>query len=403
MKTTRLLNSCFLRQFCGKHILSLSINRVRQVSFIAFCVYSMVTHAQSAEGAPDELQALSCDIHKAGESIRQQKLVVPKTLYHFGEKSVLLKNAKNNGIRQSDWNTYIMGDKGRFSLKPFRRGFYGGSTTNDIIYYYYAMPHADDDRNGGRSKLPRNWLTSFTLKDECRHPSKVASLFGLPEDQVFQNWFATTSNKQGFETIQEFAKECFIGAYFNDETVETTSSRSKLHRCEMIMEHYLVERDIKIVLDTANSRSFYIRDRSCIDSMSASPQDILNILSDERTKLLFTSKCSSYENPTYYSDGGAYFIYLIMSAVSDLRGNLPAQTIDKLLESTQIASDDSHHFKKIAPDFLLALKRCQTADKVDEFNLVLDAIIEKGFPRNIDPGLGSRFRTICNGVNGPTP
>jgi hypothetical protein len=174
------------------------------------------------QGAPEDLQALSCRASEVGDAIRQGKLVVPKTLYHFGGKSSLLKNVENNGILESDWDNHIMSGKSRFDLKPFRRGFYGGADTNDISLYSFVKP--DDYPFNKSARLEWSWLTKFTLRDECRTPDRVTTLVGLPKNPVFQNWFLKTLNKEGFQSVQAIADVCFVGDDFNPDTVEETSS-----------------------------------------------------------------------------------------------------------------------------------------------------------------------------------
>lgn len=344
------------------------------------------------KGAPADLQALSCSALEVGESIRRGQAVVPKTLYHFGTKSSLLKYAKNNGISQSDWDNYIMSGKGRFSLKPFRRGFYGGADTNDISFYSSVVP--DDFRYNKAAKITHNWLTNFTLKDECRNPEKVVTFVGLPKNPVFQKWFNATKNKEEFQSVQAVAEVCFIGDEFNPETVESIYSQYELRPCERLLNNFLVEIDAKIVHDSENSRSFYIRDRSCIDSMSALPQEILQMFSEDKTRFLYTTQCPSELNPTSGPTGGDYLLFLILSAINDLRGNVEAQMLDALIQASQEAPADAYNFRNNAPDVLGALKRCQAKKNINEFNVILDGFLAKGY-QILSRELAVKFRPLC--------
>jgi hypothetical protein len=124
------------------------------------------------------------------------------------------------------------------------------------------------------------------------------------------------------------------------------TSHKELHPCEKILNDFLVDTGAKIVQDNGNSRSFYIRDRSCIESMSGSSQEILQIFSDEKSRFLFGTKCPSDLNPTGQPSGGDYFLFLIVSAISDLRGNVEAQIVANLLQASRIATADAYNFKK---------------------------------------------------------
>ena len=65
----------------------------------------------------------------------EESKIPPKVLYHYGQKKFLLEDEAAGNIPQKAWDDFIMGDAGRYQLRPFRRGLYGGETLEGVETY----------------------------------------------------------------------------------------------------------------------------------------------------------------------------------------------------------------------------------------------------------------------------
>jgi hypothetical protein len=209
-------------------------------------------------GRPDRLPLavepvhLDCRVEQTAALIAQKKRLPSSVLFHYGQRDVLNYDVAADTVPEEAWNDFIMGEKTRFHLKPFRRGLYGTETLEDA------------DRFGGakEGKL-YNGLIAIVLNPACLKVDRVETLLGLPENPRFRQWYE--SKKFSF-SFRDWSRMCF------DAEGNPVDSQFKLYdsekldqtTCESTVEQHYNDLNIAFVQDTVISRSWAIRDRSCI-------------------------------------------------------------------------------------------------------------------------------------------
>lgn len=200
-----------------------------------------------------------CNISNLATEIHEGERTPAKKIYHFGRKEILFRNINAHTVPLEDWNEFIMGQGTRFSLKSFRRGLYGTEFLEDADKY-------------GSSKF--NWAMEIVLKDSCLSPEKISTLEHLSEQTVFRKWFERKNRdpKSGLnESWKEWIKVCFLSSGQPDPTrfsLYESSEPQEQNICEKVVEEYWNEMGIKILQDTLENRSWYIRDRNCIEDIN---------------------------------------------------------------------------------------------------------------------------------------
>ena len=278
----------------------------------------------------------------------------PKVLYHVGQKKHLLENERNGEISQDVWDDFIMGRKTRFGLVPYRRGFYGASKFEVLEMYgnaYYGTEGA---------KVP--WALKFTLKDECRTQDAASD---LATDPAYLSWLLQNSTsllKNADFCLNAKAESCrdiIIG------TQPIANGREE-NVCDDLLQEFLTERNVRVVRDSEWEASWYVRDRSCIEKMDASPNTMLEMLADaawdwDSRRDRYSFKVNGY---------GTFGFDLLLRALAESRA--PASdTLERLREKlagSDIRADDSlrspQWLKSAGPAAIDAFRRCQKAAKM---------------------------------------
>lgn len=240
--------------------------------------------------------------------------VVPPALYHFGKRDLLEMNAKENNIPKDAWDNSIMGEVNRrFKIQPIRRGLYG---THEIETNSFYSPGSYD------------WMMEIRIKPECRKPGKVVSLARLQDDPRFEKWITSTGGLP--LTTAGFRNEC-------NQTTDYMNVYEKAE-CREIAERFLKEADIKVIQDHIINRSFYIRDRNCVEGIRAKPADVVRIFAENPS--LWIKSCSAYDfYGSYYRFTPLLYKVLVHEDLSDV----DEDTLDQLLNNTKLlnAGDDS--------------------------------------------------------------
>jgi hypothetical protein len=195
-----------------------------------------------------------CDSREVAAEIHAGTKVPRGTIYHYGKKEILVTDIAEGNIPQSDWDDYIMGEKTRFKLKRFRRGFYG-------------TEYAEDADRFGDSTY--NWLVKITLNPECLVSSRVTSLVYLSKSELFQKWYGSKSYVSSFE---KYKTACFDSEgnpgykAFNNYKNPSETADFKESECERVIADYYEDQKFAFVHDHAGDlvRSWAIRDRDCI-------------------------------------------------------------------------------------------------------------------------------------------
>lgn len=265
------------------------------------------------------------------QHIHQGKDVVPKAIYHFGKKTSMEENIKARSIPKAAWDKFIMGDKTTYPLQPNRRGLYG---TAGIDTNHYGSKND-------------SWMIEVHIKEECRKPQNVVSIENLPKSPRFLQWFETQSNaKKLFATPQDFAKKCFHG---NGEPHGGFHGKFSDPNCERLIDFYLENSNVKVIQDHLISKSFYIRDRNCIENILGTPEEIVAIAL--KREFLWMTLCAS--------KGAKDFAIIVEQALRESREVYPQATIDSLIQNYKLAGIDA--------STLHAYLRCQKKNKLSEF------------------------------------
>lgn len=273
----------------------------------------------------------------------------PKKLIHLGDKAVLLKNAKLGNVSQEDWDLYIMGTKSRYGLAPYRRGLYGGTNFDELEKYgtiYF-----------GQKKVP--WLMEISIKEECRQHKAYSSLH---EDPRFAEWVMVNINEligKAMECLHpeivEVIGDC--GQLLQGNVIANGEPESK---CDKWMQRYLDEASSRVVKDNAEFDSWYIRDRSCIENIQASPKTVLNTLLLANWDL--KSRTSGWSGTTG-AYGGAIFSMLLGSLSED--HSVSAEIIADLRAKAEHSD--------ISPTFLAESPEAKNLWIKREVSILLDA------------------------------
>lgn len=245
-----------------------------------------------ANDAYQQTKALACEIADIAHAINDGKHVVPKLIYHFGKEEHVKENVKAGTISKEIWDKFVMGEVTRFKLQPLRRGLYGtgGIATNSF----------------GSKAHPS--LMEIQIKDECRKPESVVSFFNLDKSEPFKKWFGKLKSEDlplTIKSLSQFSTKCFYGpefGYLSGKPKGSFTNGFSEIDCAAIVEKYLTENDIKILLDHEIQQSFYIRDRNCIETLrGGSPNDVFDMAL--RNDLLWLNRCGySGGKPTFMSE-----------------------------------------------------------------------------------------------------
>lgn len=184
--------------------------------------------------------------------------IPPKVLYHVGGKATLQRDEGN--VPEADWNKFIMGTT-RFKSAPFRRGLYGGEEFAPIDSY---ATNKDED-------FP--WGMSIYLKEECRQEAAVSD---LKEDPKFGQWVVANVAR-----ILRFKDECLNleASDCSNLFYHTGMNGGRGNECDKLAADFFQAKRIRVVKDVVPG-AWYIRDRSCIEAIRTSGDEMLRTLTE---------------------------------------------------------------------------------------------------------------------------
>ncbi|MGZ3713526.1 MAG: hypothetical protein ACXVBE_17305, partial [Bdellovibrionota bacterium] len=186
-----------------------------------------------------------------------------------------------------------------------------------------------------------SWLMEITVKDECRRASGLITFPELTEQKLFIDWFLQKNTKQD---LQKFTSECmgWTSDYYRVFQTE---------RCQDIVQTFLQEKDVKVLQDAASQKSFYLRDRNCIESIRATPLQILEMHGD-RPELWITS-CNEYAQPTRGD--------ILLRALYEVEQPVDAGLMERLKLNLRLVAAASDFYKlwpSMLSEALKAHERC---------------------------------------------
>ncbi|HUP57304.1 MAG TPA: hypothetical protein VM598_07630 [Bdellovibrionota bacterium] len=187
----------------------------------------------------------------------------PAVLYHYGHQGHLLEDAALDTVPESAWYCCVMGLSTSFGLKPFRRGLYG------VSHPAYASFFGDQYVSRA-DKTP--WLMAIHLDPACRAQGAVAGIRSLPTNPAFRRWLAEARGAE-FATVEDYARTCVPPG-----SLQFTAGSLPETDCERTVARFLDEGGIRVVVDDAWEKSWYVRDRSCITRIDGSAEEVLRMM-----------------------------------------------------------------------------------------------------------------------------
>lgn len=278
----------------------------------------------------------------------------PAVLYHVGEKSVLEANGKAGTIPEAAWNEFVMGEKTTWGLAPYRRGLYGSDNLDGLEFYANHLT--------GSTKKP--WLMTIQVKEECRRPETSTSLY---LDDRYGAWVISHINE-----MLPAALSCLHPEYDTCNALLVGNIAHTLDEnkpCDIWVKRFLEENKIRVVQDTPWLDSWYLRDRTCIQSIRATPQDLLMALAqakwDQQTRTLTKSNLTN----------GSGFIRLLVEGLHDLeKASDELAMIQAKAEKSDIDSsrgkpepEQKLWVKEAVPDLIGGFRRCEAQGKLPAF------------------------------------
>lgn len=280
----------------------------------------------------EQSKKLDCEVRKVAEKIRSGNAIVPKAIYHFGKRKLLDEDIAAGNIPQQAWDEFIMGGKTRYELAENRRGLYG------------SVGIDQNDFGGGEFDA----LMEIRIKDSCRSPENVVSMTDLPQSDRFKKWFGLLpAKKKVFNTVSSFENRCFREG---DPITDYRGTFGPKQDCADFVSAYLNDSKAKVIQDFAISKSFYIRDRTCIESLRGTPKEIIEIAS--RNDLLFLAPCGN--------SGVKDFARIIYRSLVEEKVDPAAPVLQKIGANLKLAGQDSQ--------MLESYRKCAQTGHLDRFN-----------------------------------
>lgn len=283
---------------------------------------------------------------------------VPREIYHVGQKPYLLEDSRLGTIPDDVWEKQIMGRGTTFGLVPYRRGLYGGENFDNLDLYANSYVGS---RNG-KPTVP--WVMKIVIKPECREPRAVTD---LATDERFVGWLAANVN----DLVRDASFCLNAGAKHCGELIVGTqpiANGQEENACDDVLQKFMKDVNPRVVKDSAWEKSWYLRDRACIEKLDASPAAVLEILADagwDRESRLHHSGTT----------GGAYAtgtFAILVGALADAAA-VPPQILAKLRAKTaasdirELGADSRLWIREAGPALIDAYARCETGEKRAEF------------------------------------
>lgn len=203
--------------------------------------------------------------------IDKSRFLPPERIYHYGSFQTLIQNANSHSIKENVWNNFIRG-KGRSNLNEYRSGFYGCRTPAQCEVY------------GNLTPGQKPWLNIIKIKRQCRDDVQLPNY--LYQDDKFTHWYKNKASKNDL-TLNDFIKRC-------QNSFQLTRVGPNENVCDKIVSSYFNQSNVGIVLDEAmpdakkpqlayqEMNSWYIKDRLCIETVDGQPNEILQLLSEDK-------------------------------------------------------------------------------------------------------------------------
>ncbi len=286
---------------------------------VIFLIHSVLFLSFTDAGLFEDIKKLNKPHNEIQKKIIEQHVILPQKLFRGDSNPErFIKKDKTNGrslLDEEAFNKRFMSSENN-PISKTRRGAYATGSLRTNHYY--------------------GWLVEFQIKEQYRHPKHVASVVALPMDPRFKEWFdqknAINRFSQNapklFQTAEEFSdvfktfclfdrgeneprREFSQFAWVFEGSAETEEAlnfyidafrqagldlhqddlRKRISWCDDVASSFLDEYQIKFVLDEMESfypaEAFYIRDPQCIEKVTSTPEEWLELLTSVDYQPLF--------------------------------------------------------------------------------------------------------------------
>lgn len=303
--------------------------------FILLFLFSFKNYALASDCLVDndvllanaELLRLSCLSQDISKAVLDKEKVVPSMIYNYGKRKHLDVDIKEKNVPLDAWTNGVMAPgTGLWKLNSSRRGLYG---TSGLDTNWYA---------GGPNE--NNWLMQIKIKEECRDPARVFDLSLLDKDTRFIEWFDNLKSKK--MTRHDFFSQCKLDEInFSNEI------------CDEIVNQFLNDKKISVVHDHLELKSFYIRDRDCIETIKGTEEDWFNIFADQPN--LWVMRCNGGKRSKIHA--------ILLQALALAPGKIPRAK--ELLENVKLMGPGKQDLIDILTESIKARVRCEEKDSND--------------------------------------
>ncbi|MGZ6470022.1 MAG: hypothetical protein ACXWRZ_02610 [Bdellovibrio sp.] len=273
-----------------------------------------------------------------------EKYILPPYLIHAGDKKVLMEDIRQKGVSQDVWDKFIMSGNGNFDgLPDFRRGLYGVVPEDLSRISLYG----EDQWHKGKE----NWAMIIHIKPECR--KNVVENYQMIYDDLkviddpFTLWLM--GKNRTITLSPETIKYCTVSGMdkfwnvspFYGLNTATPEQKKRSQICGGVIQSYFNETKAKIVNDPVNGEvgdysSWAIRDRSCIEKITGTPEDLFQgLILGKLNKNVIPEFFGDHVKP---SNRPWVNLYLMINIFSEAPGFLKANW-KKVLRKFMIETD----------------------------------------------------------------
>lgn len=249
-------------------------------------------------------------------------------LFHSGARAHMDTDIREGNVPLKAWNEFIMG-KTNFDLPDYRKGLYGAEALAGTGLYslYRAL-------SGGEP-----WVMVVKVKKECLEGNALYSeeynLSAKKEAKGrFHRWYHRNRAK-----YRHLEKDCWheskeefgyweTGALYSLNEADAETKRLTL-LCTPVLKDFLDADGVKVFFDAVNDDSWGIRDRSCIEEITGTPDQLLTRILENRIgdpgESFIENFYGSYGKPgLYYGGNTVLFLGVAAETTALTPGTAPA-------------------------------------------------------------------------------
>lgn len=257
-----------------------------------------------------------------------------KRLFHAGDRASLNQYIQARTIPQNIWDNVIFGSNDSY-LQEYRKGLYGAEAMGgSSLYGTYQIL-------GGIEP----WMMVINIKSECLTDQVVfpAYYYVNTKDHVtgaFNNWYWRNKTK-----LAPLEKQCLTmnssyegswseGIFYN---VEQYSEADQLQsrQCTQVLTQFFKDEKLKLVGDNVNPDSWYLRDRSCIESITGTPDELFALMTENK----IGSEDNSTEDNLFggadepgTTSGGSLYVALSVLAETSLLNKANVVSLNAIMQ-----------------------------------------------------------------------